>query len=291
VAVRRARSARRHGRARSQHFLRPQIAAEVVRDAAIKPGELVVDIGAGTGRLTAALARAGAHVIAIELDRSLAARLRVRWASVDVVHADATRVELPREPFRVVANIPFDRTTDLFHRLLDDPRTPLVRADLVVEWGVAAKRALGWPSTLNGACWGAWYRFAITRRLLRTSFEPPPAVDAGVLVVERRVDALVPTDEWQRYRGFVAGGFRRGVRSVAPARALRRLGLAGAAPRDLDAHQWAALYRLVSGPSVAASSTAGADDAKHASVGRRKRRSNAGGSADRSSGRVPNGPQ
>jgi 23S rRNA (adenine-N6)-dimethyltransferase len=107
---------------------------------------------------------------------------------------------------------------------------------------VALKRSLPWPSTLNDVVWGAWYSTSLARRLSGSAFDPPPSVDAGVLVLERRACPLVPERCARDYRRFVAVGFRRGLRSVAPARRLRRLGLAGAAPRELDPHQWAALY-------------------------------------------------
>jgi 23S rRNA (adenine-N6)-dimethyltransferase len=262
VAGRRAHSAR-PTRARSRHFLRTSaLAAEFVRDACVGPDDLVVDLGAGSGRLTAELARVARRVIAVELDPGLAARLHGRWGNVDVVAGDATQVPLPCEPFRVVANLPFDRTTDILRRLLDDPRTPLVRADLVVAWGVVQKRVLPWPSTLNGVLWAAWYEASATRRLPRRAFEPPPSVDAGVLVYARRAVPLVPEPEWRRYRGFVATAFRRGLRAVATPRALRRMGIEGAAPRELDAYQWAALYSNITGPSIAASAPRAGANAK-----------------------------
>jgi 23S rRNA (adenine-N6)-dimethyltransferase len=243
VSERRARSARRSGRARSQHFLGSQaLAAALVRDAGVGADEFVLDLGAGGGRLTAELARVARHVVAVELDSRWAASLRGRWANVEVVEGDAASVELPREPFRVVANLPFDRTTAILRHLLDDPFVPLSRADVIVEWGVAVKRSLPWPSTLNDVLWGAWYASRLERRLLRRAFEPPPSVDAGVLVLDRRSQPLVPARCWRSWRAFVAAGFRGGVRSVVPPRALRRFGVAGSAPRELDAHQWAALF-------------------------------------------------
>ena len=243
MSERRARTARRPDRARSQHFIRSQaLAAELVRDAQVGPDELVLDLGAGGGRLTAELADAARRVLAVELDPHWARRLRGRWENVEVVQADAASVRLPAEPFRVVANLPFHRTTAILRHLLDDPRVLLVRADLVVEWSVAVKRSVPWPNTLNGVLWGAWYSSSAARRLPRSAFDPPPAVDAGVLVFERRPYPLVPERCWQRYRGFVAGGFRRGLRTAAPARMLRQLGVARAAPRELDAYQWAELF-------------------------------------------------
>ena len=161
--------------ARSQHFLRSALAAQLVRAAGIGRDELVLDLGAGSGRLTAELARVARRVVAVELDPALAARLRGRWENVEVVEADAEHVPLPHDPFRVVANLPFHRTNAVLRLLLDDPRTPLERADLVVAWGVALKRGLPWPSTLSDVVWGAYYETSVARHLPARAFEPPPA--------------------------------------------------------------------------------------------------------------------
>jgi 23S rRNA (adenine-N6)-dimethyltransferase len=198
--------------------------------------DLVLDLGAGTGRLTNELARCARRVVAAELDPGLAAALRNRWSNVELVEGDAATMALPAEPFRVVANLPFSRTNDLLHRLLDDPRTPLERADLIVEWGVALKRSLPWPSSVSGVLWGAFYETSVTRRLPRSMFEPPPSVDAGVLVFRRRDVALIAEDRADEYRQFVIRGFRHGLASL-------RCGTPpGAIARDLDAHRWANLF-------------------------------------------------
>jgi 23S rRNA (adenine-N6)-dimethyltransferase len=249
VSEQRARPARGSGRAPSQHFIRRRFAVELVRDAALRPGALVVDLGAGTGRLTAELARAARRVLAVELDPGLAGRLRGRWRNVEVLRADARTVELPGEPFSVVANLPFDGTTEILRHLLDDPSTPLGRADLVVEWGVAVKRGLPWPSTVNGVVWGAWYSTRVARRLPRHAFEPRPSVDAAVLVFERRAHSLVPPARAGEYRRFVARGFRHGDRA-----------------RLLDPYEWAARYLAGVRPCESASRAA-----RPASAARRPR--------------------
>jgi 23S rRNA (adenine-N6)-dimethyltransferase len=213
----------------------------------VGPRDLVLDLGAGSGRLTAELAHVGARVVAVELDPRWAEHLRGRWEGVEVVLGDAASVPLPREPFRVVANLPFDRTTAILRNLLDDPLAPLVRADVIVEWGVAVKRALPWPSTFNDVVWGAWYSASVVRRLPRRAFEPPPAVDAGVLVFRRRACSLVPPQLAGRYRAFVSGGFRRRPNA-----------------RDLDAYAWAELFSRRRGGSRAAT-------ARPARAGRRPR--------------------
>jgi 23S rRNA (adenine-N6)-dimethyltransferase len=241
VAVR----ARQQSRPRAQHFLRSSaFAAELVRAAGIRPGELVLDVGAGHGALTRPLASAGARVVAVELDPRLAASLRRRFA--DVIEADALRVQWPREPFRVVANLPFASGTALLRRLLD-PAVPLASADVIVEWGLAAKRTALWPSTQLSVEWAAWHELTLARRVPRCCFAPPPGVDAAVLRASRLDVPLVPSGAAVDYRRFLARGFRDGLRGVLAPRELKRaaseLGFdRHAAPRDLDGRQWAALY-------------------------------------------------
>lgn len=237
----------RSHRGRGQHFLRSsKLAAELVRAAQIQRGDLVLDLGAGTGTLTAALARRARRVIAVEIDPELAAELRRRFPDVEVLAADARRMPLPREPFNVVANLPFDGATAILRRLLD-PRVPLASADVVVEWAVACKRAAVWPSTQLSAYWGAWFELSVVRRLPRSAFAPPPAVDAGVLRIVRRAEPLVPATECRAYGSFLLRAYRHGPRAVVPSAQLKRceaeLGFERhALARDLDARQWAALY-------------------------------------------------
>jgi 23S rRNA (adenine-N6)-dimethyltransferase len=171
------RDARR--RVYSQNFLADQAVAErIVRAANVSSGELVVEIGAGDGMLTRALARTGARVHAVEIDAAWAARLQHAmrpFPNVRVIQEDARRTVFPETPFRVVANLPFGVTTDLLHRLLDDPLCRLERADLLVQWEVARKRA-GRPRTRVSASWSPWWRFRLGARIPRGAFRPRPAV-------------------------------------------------------------------------------------------------------------------
>jgi 23S rRNA (adenine-N6)-dimethyltransferase len=241
---------RPRSRGRGQHFLRSsKLAADLVRAACIEPGDLVLDLGAGTGVLTAALLHRGASVVAVEIDVELAAGLRRRFPEIRVFEADVLHVPFPREPFKVVANLPFGCGTAILRRLLD-PRVPVESAEVIVDWGLAAKRASVWPGTQLSAYWGAWFELSVVRRLPRCVFAPPPSVDAAVLRVVRRPEPLVPASERAAYHAFLARGYREGLRSVVTTRRLKRceaeLGLARQArPRDLDAAQWAGLWRAV----------------------------------------------
>jgi 23S rRNA (adenine-N6)-dimethyltransferase len=241
--------------ARGQHFLRSsRLAEELVRSAGFGPGDLVVDIGAGTGALTRALVESGARVLALELDPLLAAELRRRFrrAAVTVVEADAVEWRWPGEAFSVLANLPFAGSSAILGRLLQDPGRPLVRADVIVQWELAAKDAALWPATLRSTYWRAWHDLAVTRRLSRAAFAPVPRVDAAVLRVTRRRE-VVPAAEHERYWRFLTSAFgsnaslARALRPQLSPVELRRLAdvlgfSVDARPRDLDADQWAGLY-------------------------------------------------
>ena len=250
MAGRLARQARRPG----QHFLRSvRVVRSLVDAAGIEPGDLVVDVGAGRGAITAELLARGAEVWAVEADTRLAALLEERFgARVRVLEADARRLSWPRRPFMVVANLPFTGGTEILDALLANASLPLRRAELVVQWELATKRTAIWPSTLLGVVWSALYELRLVGRLAPTAFAPPPSVNAGVLSAVRRPQPLVPLERLGGYRSFVRGIFeaRAPVRRVLPPLVVKRLadelGFSPAAfPRDLDALQWAELFKCV----------------------------------------------
>jgi 23S rRNA (adenine-N6)-dimethyltransferase len=192
-----ARTARDERRRRlGQNFLRAEVGRQLVEAADFRPGELVVEIGAGRGAITHALAEQPVDVIAVELDPIWAEQLRaaLRRAGrrrVRVVQADFFALALPARPFRVIGSLPFGRTTDVCRRLFDDPRVPLERADLIVQWEVACKRAERPPSSLLSSAWAPWWEFRSDRRIPAAEFRPVPRTDAGVLVATRRRPALL----------------------------------------------------------------------------------------------------
>jgi 23S rRNA (adenine-N6)-dimethyltransferase len=167
------------------HRLSDSWASRVVASADVRPGELVLDIGAGDGALTAPLVAAGAQVIAVELHAGRRSALRERFAGsrVTVVGADAAELRLPRRPFRVVANPPYPIWAALLRRLMSRG-SRLRAADLVLPRPVANRYASG---QAPGA--GRWSRDYVVRRGIlvpRTAFVPPPPRDSAVLVIRRR---------------------------------------------------------------------------------------------------------
>lgn len=144
--------------------------------ARVRPGELVLDLGAGEGALTAHLLAAGARVVAVELHPRRADVLRERFPGVTVLRADAAAVPLPGRPFRVVASPPYGISAALLRALLA-PGSRLVAADLVLQRAVVRKHASGGARRFS---------MAAGLTLPRCAFRPPPRVDSAVLVVRRR---------------------------------------------------------------------------------------------------------
>jgi 23S rRNA (adenine-N6)-dimethyltransferase len=171
-------AAGRPRRAWGWHRLDDDWAARVVAAARVRPGELVLDIGAGEGALTAHLVRAGARVVAVELNAGRVRALRQRFPGVTVVHADAAELRLPGRPFRVVASPPFSITAGLLRLLLTRGST-LTAADLVLQRAVVRKYVSG-ASPARGFVAGAG--LGIPRR----AFQPHPRVDCAVLTLRRR---------------------------------------------------------------------------------------------------------
>ncbi len=201
---------RRDGERRrlGQNFLRPDLADALVAEAAFAVGELVVEIGAGRGACTFALARRGVRVIALEKDPHWAEQLRRevsrrRAHNVSVVCRDVLGYRMPRRPFRALGSLPFGATTAILRHLLDDPGSGLRRADLVVQWEVARKRAAMPPTTMLSTAWVPWWSFAVGRRIPAGAFRPVPSVDAAVLRVTRRVPPLLPHRMADAYADFV----------------------------------------------------------------------------------------
>jgi 23S rRNA (adenine-N6)-dimethyltransferase len=163
------------------HPLLPDWASRVVDSAGVRPGDLVLDLGAGQGALSEPLLAAGASVLAVELHPRRAATLRERFADDDlrVLRCDLRELRLPRRPFRVVASPPYQLSTELVRALLGSDR--LLSADLVLQRS-AVRRMLERPPRGRDA---RRYRLEAGMPVPRRAFRPPPRVDSAVLRIRR----------------------------------------------------------------------------------------------------------
>ena len=177
----RSGSRARGRRCEGWHRLSADWALRIVDATPVGVGDLVVDVGAGTGALTAPLLAVGARVIAVELNPRRAAVLTARFADrVIVVRADIRELRLPRRAFRVVASPPYAVSTHLLALLLSTDR--LLSADLVLQRAAARRFAVSPPSGRHTRR----YTFEMGMSVPRHAFTPPPRVDSGVLRIRGR---------------------------------------------------------------------------------------------------------
>jgi 16S rRNA (adenine1518-N6/adenine1519-N6)-dimethyltransferase len=177
-----------------QNFLAdPNIVRRIVEEADVS-GELVVEVGAGTGTLTTALASEAELVVAYELDRGLVDLLADtvgHLANVDIRQADAASVvfshELDGHPWTMVANLPYNVGTGIILDVLRHAPS-IERLVVMVQSEVADRllsepgsRTYGLPSVVVGL-------HATGRRLFSVPpqvFEPAPRVGSAVVLFNR----------------------------------------------------------------------------------------------------------
>jgi len=258
--ARRIRNERdRTRRVLSQTFLHdPGELDRVVRAAGPHRRALVLEVGAGDGRLTRRLAEVAGRVVAYEVDPALATALAVP-DNVAVRHQDFLTARPPDEPFAVVGNIPYALTAPIVRWCLRAPA--LTSATLVTQLEYARKRTgdYGRWSQLTVATWPEFH-WGLSGRIPRHAFRPVPRVDSGILRLERRPVPLVPGQAMAAYRSFVDLGFggvggslHASLRRRYPAR--RVDGAFRAARLEVStvvAHvwpeQWLLLFRLLARP-------------------------------------------
>ncbi|MDQ1436605.1 MAG: rRNA (adenine1518-N6/adenine1519-N6)-dimethyltransferase [Acidimicrobiaceae bacterium] len=177
----------------------------IARLAGVGPGDRVVEIGAGLGSLTLALAATGASVTAVEVDKYLVPVLRgvVEGLGVAVVEADAMSLDwaalLGREsPGRwvLVANLPYNVATPLVLDLLDD--VPQIGRMLVMVQREVGERLAAGPGDeqygLPSVKVAYWAEAAVVGRVPASVFVPVPKVESALVSIVRRERPLLGSD-------------------------------------------------------------------------------------------------
>jgi 16S rRNA (adenine1518-N6/adenine1519-N6)-dimethyltransferase len=262
-----------------QHFLTDRNILQRIVDALEPaPDDLVLEIGAGKGSLTAVLAPRVRHVIAIEKDRRLAAECGMRNAecgieNATVVQGDALRVswhalvdagtDIPHSAFRIphfkiIGNIPYNITSPLIDKALTPPLPACIV--LLVQAEVADRIAAAPGSKTYGALSVGVQAVCRVERLFTVpagAFSPRPKVRSALVRFTPLAQPLVAPEEMATFRAFVTTCFtrrRKQLRNVllaatgrsadVVASGLAALGLDPAArPETLPPHAFVELLR------------------------------------------------
>lgn len=244
----------------SQNFLHSRrLVREMVAASSLSAVDHVYEIGPGRGIITSELARRCRRVDAIEADTALVAELRRRFAGDPHVHirnGDVLRDRLPRGPFKVFANLPFNRTAAIM-RLLFAGRHPPTDAYLILQREAAAKYAGFGRRTLLSTVHEPWYVMEKVRSLARSDFRPRPGVETVLLRVLPRRSPPIPLSARGEFADLVAIGFcgkrknlQNNLRGLLGRRQFRRLAddlgfHAQTLASGLTSKQWHALFDYV----------------------------------------------
>jgi 16S rRNA (adenine1518-N6/adenine1519-N6)-dimethyltransferase len=196
----------------------------------VRPGDRVLEVGAGLGSLTAALAQGGAEVLAVEFDRSLGPALREvlePYSNVRLEFGDAVRMKwdslLGDDEWRMVSNLPYSVAVPILVQMLEG--APQVRSYLAMvqrevgERLVAGPRDAAYGAVSVRIAYGA--ESALVRRVPPTVFWPRPKVESVLVRLTPRRPP-VDVDQAALFR-VVDEGFAERRKTMR--NALRRLGL------------------------------------------------------------------
>lgn len=226
----------------SQHFLHDdRHAARIAAAVRAPPDGRILEIGPGEGALTRHLVKRGAELVAVELDRELAADLAGRWGGredVAIVRGDALAFTLPDDdgpPWHVVGNLPYAITSPLVFHWLDQAADGRRIAELVfmIQREVAERLTADPGTKVFGALTVGVGLAASTERLFDVppgAFRPPPSVVSSVVRIVPRDRWAIDRAERDRVRELVRGLF--GQRRKQLQKGLRVLGLADSAATD-----------------------------------------------------------
>ena len=241
----------------------PNTVRRIARLAAVGPGDHVVEIGAGLGSLTTALAETGASVMAIEIDHGIVPVLRnvvARHANVTVVEGDAQELGWPEllaesESWVLVANLPYNVGTPLVMDLLD--AVPQIARMLVMVQREVAERII---APVRTAAYGAisvkvayWATARIVGYVPATVFIPQPKVESALVEITRHAEPAVADVEPAALFELVKAGFahrrqmlRRVLAGVVDNVQFERAGIAPTArAEELDVAAWGRLTMVV----------------------------------------------
>ncbi|HET6629695.1 MAG TPA: 16S rRNA (adenine(1518)-N(6)/adenine(1519)-N(6))-dimethyltransferase RsmA [Woeseiaceae bacterium] len=240
-----------------QHFLTsPDVIHRIVGAIAPRAGDTLVEIGPGRGAITEPLAKSGATLHAVELDRDLARRLEERFAgaaNVSIVQADALRFDFASlgAKLRVVGNLPYNISTPLLFHMLEFSDA-IEDLHFMLQKEVVERMAAS-PGTKDYGRLTIMLGCRMTVEPLfdvpADAFTPPPKVTSAVIRLRPRPAAEIAIENVAVLSKLVAQAFsqrrktlRNALRAVAAPEALEAVGIdPGSRAETVPVATWVAL--------------------------------------------------
>ncbi|OGU53988.1 MAG: hypothetical protein A2V66_15410 [Ignavibacteria bacterium RBG_13_36_8] len=244
----------------SQNFLkRPEFVANLVDRTNLTNNDLVIEIGPGKGIITKELVKRVGKVIAVEKDKKLAANLQLTFHTspqVEIIEADFMKWRLPKEPYKVFSNIPFNMTADIVNKLTEDKNPP--EESFLIMQDKAAFRFIGKPKeSQTSILLKPWFNINIISNIDRKEFSPVPNINAVLVEFSKKDQPQVELQSRQSFRDFVIYGynqwqptimdsFKNVFSSKQRSIAEREIMIRGKKPSDLSLEQWLKLFETFS---------------------------------------------
>lgn len=259
----------RHGlaalKSMGQNFLTDRgVLDKILAAAAVGPEDTVVEVGPGLGVLTRALAERAGRVIAVELDRGMAALLRENFdgeSNVAIVEGDILKTDIEAlaggAPYIVVANLPYYITSPALRHFLENPHPPGKLVVMVQK--EVAQQITARPPEMSLLSIAVQF-FGVPKLVSRVpagAFYPPPRVDSALLRIDVLPVRRLSLEETAGFFKVARAGFatRRkqlvnalaGGLGIGKTEAAACLAAAGVDPsrraETLSVEDWVALYR------------------------------------------------
>jgi 16S rRNA (adenine1518-N6/adenine1519-N6)-dimethyltransferase len=246
-----------------QNFLTdPGLRDAIAESARITPEDEVLEVGAGVGTLTVALAPRCRRLVAVELDGRLLPALRDVLAghqNVEVVRSDIlrfnTRSAFPDGKEIVAGNIPYNLTGALIRKFLDEPPRPR-RLSLVVQKEVAERWTASSGASLATVAVQVFAQAQVILTIPAAAFTPLPRVDSALVQLDVREKPAVDVDDFGAFFRFVEAVFQgrrkqlggtlgriSGTGSTEAGARVRKLGIdPERRPQTLTLPEWQAIY-------------------------------------------------
>ncbi|KAL8118918.1 ribosomal RNA small subunit methyltransferase [Apium graveolens] len=207
-------------KSKGQHILKnPLLIDSIVQKSGIKPTDIILEIGPGTGNLTKKLLEAGKSVIAVELDPRMVLELQRRFQGtpfsnrLKIIQGDVLKVELPYFDI-CVANIPYQISAPLTDKLLK--HRPVFRCAVIMFQREFAMRLVAQPGD------ALYCRLSVNTQLFarvfhllkvgKNNFRPPPKVESSVVRIEPRKP--LPQMNFKEWDGLIRICFNRKNKTI-----------------------------------------------------------------------------
>ena len=193
----------------SQNYIKnSRIVQDILSLTNISKNDVVYEIGAGKGIITKELCNCSNSVIASELDYSLYIFLKEKFArtnNLKLIHGDFLKLDLPSTKYKIFANIPFQITASIIHKITNIKDAP-TDSYLIIQKEAALKYSGFLKESMQALLLKPLFSINIIKYLNRTEFTPEPNVDIVVIHIQKKKNIVV---DYELYQNFICYFFSK----------------------------------------------------------------------------------